>query len=75
MINQITSSQKNIYLIPLTIIIAGIIIAGAIVVTSGIKISPKAQLDETSPSADFDFQSQPTESGGSAQSKFTIAKE
>ena len=68
MINEKTSSQKNIYLIPLAIIIAGVVIAGAVVFIGGGKnISEKAQVAEISPSADSDSQPQPTKSEGTDQ--------
>lgn len=65
--NQIINSQKNIYLIPLAIIIVGIVIAGAIIVTGGIKISTGVQVAEVSPSVDSDSQPQPTNSRGTSQ--------
>ena len=58
--NQITNLQKNIYLIPLAIIIVGIVIAGAIIITGGIKINTGVQLAEISPSADSGSQPEPT---------------
>lgn len=63
--NQTINSQKNIYLIPLAIIIAGILIAGAVVFIGGggKNISEKTQVAKVSPSAD----SQPTEPEGTAQ--------
>lgn len=64
MTNEKTSSQKSIYFIPLAIIIVGIVIAGAIIVTGGIKINSKVQLDEISSSADGNSQPKPAGSKG-----------
>ncbi len=55
MTNQITNSQKNVYLIPLAIIITGIIIAGAIIYTkvpqSSVGPSEKSEITQVAPPA------------------------
>ncbi len=76
MTNQTTNSQKNVYFIPLAVIIAGIIIAGAVIFTSEDKnVSEEIQVAEILPSDDSNSQPQPVEPEEIAQPKFTITKE
>lgn len=75
MTNQTTNSQKNIYLIALAIIIAGVIIAGAIVYT---KSPQPAELSQKSGTAQFvspEDSKGESETGEGAKTEFTITEE
>ncbi len=63
------------YLTPAAIVIAGLVVAGAIFLTASIKTGPGEQTAGTSPSADSGSQAQPSQPKEGAEAKFTITEE